>query len=192
MGWLMTLQLFGTATHLIGLRGGSDRSVIRLRTLENRPNETPSDFAVVRTPAEFGRAKSADWNSIFFIGEETGTCLLEPRIGSRIISVPSQFDYLSDGDIVGVRHGSRRFRTLFRRNSKHNSFLVTERCNNYCLMCSQPPKDIDDHWILDEIRESLPLVDPSTRSLTFTGGEPLTDWRDFVAVLAQWRDQLPP
>ncbi len=187
----MTLQLFGTATHLIGLRGGSDRSVIRLRTLENRPNETPSDFAVVRTPAEFGRAKSADWNSIFFIGEETGTCLLEPRIGSRIISVPSQFDYLSDGDIVGVRHGSRRFRTLFRRNSKHNSFLVTERCNNYCLMCSQPPKDIDDHWILDEIRESLPLVDPSTRSLTFTGGEPLTDWRDFVAVLAQCRDQLP-
>jgi His-Xaa-Ser system radical SAM maturase HxsC len=191
MGWLMTLQLFGTATHCIGLSGDSDRSVIRLRTLESRPNQTASDFAVVRTPAEFDRVKSTDWNSIFFIGEETGKCLVGPEIGSRVISVPSQFDYLSDGDIVGIRHGSKRFRTLFRRNSKHNSFLVTERCNNYCLMCSQPPKDIDDHWILDEIRESLPLVDPSTRSLTFTGGEPLTDWRDFVTVLAQCRDQLP-
>jgi len=53
------------------------------------------------------------------------------------------------------------------------------------------PKDVNDHWILDEIRESLPLVDPATRSLTFTGGEPLTDWRDFVTVLAQCRDQLP-
>jgi His-Xaa-Ser system radical SAM maturase HxsC len=191
MGWLMTLQLFGTATHCVGLSGGSDRSVIRLRTLENRPSETASDFAIVRTPAEFERARGANWNSIVFIGDETGECLLEPAIGGRIISVSSQFDYLSDGDIVGIRHGSKRFRTLFRRNSKHNAFLVTERCNNYCLMCSQPPKDIDDRWILDEIRDSLPLVDPSARSLTFTGGEPLTDWRDFMTVLAQCREQLP-
>ena len=184
----MTLQLFGTATHCVGLNGGSDRSVIRLRTLESRPSEAASDFAVVRTPAEFERAKRASWNSIFFIG---GECLSEPAIGGRMIHVPPRFDYLSDGDIIGIRHGSKRFRTLFRRNSKHNSFLVTERCNNYCLMCSQPPKDIDDHWILDEIRESLPLVDATTRSLTFTGGEPLTNWRDFVTVLAQCRDQLP-
>jgi His-Xaa-Ser system radical SAM maturase HxsC len=163
-----------------------------LRSLEGRPNETASDFAIVRTPAELGYAQSAGWKSIFFIGKEieeehhwvSGT-------GRQLISVSSEFGYLSDGDIVGIRHGSKRFRTLFRRNSKHNSFLVTERCNNYCLMCSQPPKDIDDHWILDEIRESLPLVDAATRSLTFTGGEPLTDWRDFVSVLAQCRDQLP-
>jgi His-Xaa-Ser system radical SAM maturase HxsC len=186
----MTLQLFGTATHCLGLNGGG-RSVIRLRTLESRPNETESDFAIVRTPAEFERAQDANWNSIFLIGEKANECLLEPAIVGRLISVPSQFDYLSDGDILGLRHGSKRFRTLFRRNSKHNSFLVTERCNNYCLMCSQPPKDIDDRWILDEIKESLPLVDSSTRSLTFTGGEPLTDWRDFVTVLAQCRDRLP-
>ena len=187
----MTLQLFGTATHCVGLNDDSDRSVIRLRTLESHPNETSSDFAIVRTPAEFVRAMSVDWKSIFFIGEDIGECLVGPELDKRVISVPSQFDYLSDGDIVGIRHGSNRFRTLFRRKSKHNSFLVTERCNNYCLMCSQPPKDVDDHWILDEIKESLPLVDPSTRSLTFTGGEPLTDWRDFVTVLAQCRDQLP-
>ena len=187
----MTLQLFGTATHCVGLNDDSDRSVIRLKTIESGPSMTASDFAVVRTPAEFDRAISANWKSIFVIGEDTGECELGAEIGRRIISVPSQFDYLSDGDIVGIRHGSKRFRTLFRRNSKHNSFLVTERCNNYCLMCSQPPKDIDDQWILNEIKESLPLVDPSTRSLTFTGGEPLTDWRDFVSVLTQCRDQLP-
>jgi His-Xaa-Ser system radical SAM maturase HxsC len=146
---------------------------------------------MVRTPAQFDRAKTEGWKAIFFIGEETAERLLGPEIGTRLISVSSQFDYLSDGDIVGIRHGSKRFRTLFRRNSKHNSFLVTERCNNYCLMCSQPPKDIDDRWILEEIKESLPLVDPSTRSLTFTGGEPLTDWSEFVTVLAQCRDQLP-
>jgi hypothetical protein len=28
--------------------------------------------------------------------------------------------------------------------SAQNSFLVTERCNYYCLMCSQPPRDVDN------------------------------------------------
>lgn len=88
-------------------------------------------------------------------------------------------------------HSSRKFRTLFRQNSAHNSFLVTERCNNYCLMCSQPPKDVDDRWILSEIKESLSLIDPTTHALTFTGGETLSDWQDFIAVLKECRDRLP-
>jgi hypothetical protein len=62
----------------------------------------------------------------------------------RMVQVPSKFDYLGDGDILGFHPVSRRFRTLYRRTSRHNSFLVTDRCNHYCLMCSQPPKDVDD------------------------------------------------
>ena len=58
-------------------------------------------------------------------------------------------------------------------------------------MCSQPPKDIDDRWILDEIRESLPLIDKGTPTLTFTGGEPLSDWPEFTRVLANCRHELP-
>jgi hypothetical protein len=191
MGWLMTLQLFGTATHCSGLGSESDRSVVRLRAIGSQPNETPSDFALARTPEDLELARAANWKAVFFIGEEVEERLLKPRTDTRIISVGTKFDYFADGDIIGIRHASKRFRTLFRRNSKHNSFLVTERCNNYCLMCSQRPKDVDDSWILDEIRESLPLVDPATRSLTFTGGEPLTDWPDFVRLLANCRDLLP-
>ena len=109
----------------------------------------------------------------------------------RFIAVALKYDYLGDGDVLGFDHSSRKFRTLFRRNSAHNSFLVTERCNNYCLMCSQPPKDVDDQWILNEIEESLPLIDPGTHALTFTGGETLSDWKDFIGVLKQCRDLLP-
>ena len=58
-------------------------------------------------------------------------------------------------------------------------------------MCSQPPKDIDDRWILDEIKESLPLIDPATRAVTFTGGETLTDWEEFIAVLKECGKRLP-
>lgn len=74
---------------------------------------------------------------------------------------------------------------------KHNAFLVTDRCNHYCLMCSQPPKDIDDQWILDELKIALPLVAKDTKSICFTGGEPLLDWREFIDVLELCRDELP-
>jgi His-Xaa-Ser system radical SAM maturase HxsC len=109
----------------------------------------------------------------------------------RVISVSGKFDYLSDGDIIGFHPKSKRFRTLYRRTSGHNSFLVTDRCNHYCLMCSQPPKDIDDRWILGEIKSALPIIDKDSRSLGFTGGEPLLDWREFIDVLTICRDELP-
>src|SRR3954447_20807609 len=40
-------------------------------------------------------------------------------------------------------------------------------------------------------KESLTLIDPSTRALTFTGGETLSDWEDFIAVVKECRDRLP-
>ena len=58
-------------------------------------------------------------------------------------------------------------------------------------MCSQPPRDVNDGWILDEIRAALPLIDPETRALGFTGGEPLLDWKGFISLLQDCRDRLP-
>jgi His-Xaa-Ser system radical SAM maturase HxsC len=75
--------------------------------------------------------------------------------------------------------------------SAHNSFLVTEQCNHYCLMCSQPPRNVDDGWLLEEIRAALPLVATSTSSFTFTGGEPLLNWRDFISLLRECKEILP-
>lgn len=50
------------------------------------------------------------------------------------------FHYLAAGDVVRVEPQRGAIRALYRRNSRSNSFLVTERCDNYCVMCSQPPK----------------------------------------------------
>ncbi|MCP2221717.1 His-Xaa-Ser system radical SAM maturase HxsC [Bradyrhizobium elkanii] len=148
-----------------------------------------ADFALARTPAEVRRAVEVDWQSMFIVSD--GSIDLPATFKGRLVTVPPKYDYLADGDVVGFDHASRKFRTLYRRKSAHNSFLVTERCNNYCLMCSQPPKDVDDRWILSEIKESLCLIDPATRALTFTGGETLSDWEDFIAVLKECRDRLP-
>ena len=76
------------------------------------------------------------------------------RASLSYVRLPAQFAELGYGDVLRIQPETGRVRVLYRRSSRHNFFLVTERCNNYCLMCSQPPKDIDDRWILEEIKES--------------------------------------
>ena len=84
-----------------------------------------------------------------------------------------------------------RVRVLYRRNSFHNHFLLTERCNHYCLMCSQPPKNIDDSWIVDDVLATIPLIDPSTQEIGFTGGEPTLLGDDFFRILRAMKSYLP-
>ena len=45
-----------------------------------------------------------------------------------------------DGDVVLVTPSQGRVERLIRKNSRHNTLLVTERCDQLCVMCSQPPK----------------------------------------------------
>jgi His-Xaa-Ser system radical SAM maturase HxsC len=189
MGDLMTLPLYGTASQSAGFGSDKARSIVRLRSIDNTSERHAADFAVTRTPEEILRAIEGGWLSIFAVSN--GSIDVPSAFEGRLIAVPLKYAYLADGDVLGFDHSSRKFRTLFRRNSAHNSFLVTERCNNYCLMCSQPPKDVDDRWILKEIKESLPFIDPATHALTFTGGETLSDWEDFITVLTECRDRLP-
>ena len=61
---------------------------------------------------------------------------------------------------------------LFRHDGRPNTILLTERCDNYCLMCSQPPKTGDDDWLLDDARELIRLLPRHAHELGFTGGEP--------------------
>src|SRR5581483_2518727 len=77
--------------------------------------------------------------------------------------------YLAHGDIVRIDGVRRSIAALFRQASASNSFLVTERCDNYCVMCSQPPKTQDDFWIVDELKEVISLMSPDTREIGFTG-----------------------
>ena len=165
------------------------RSVIRLRSIESAAERHLADFAIARTSDDIRRAIEAEWLSILVVSN--GSIDLPSTFTGRFVAASTKYDYFADGDVIGFDHASGKFRTLYRRNSAHNSFLVTERCNNYCLMCSQPPKKVDDRWILNEIRESLPLIDRVTRALTFTGGETLSDWEDFIDVLKECRDRLP-
>jgi His-Xaa-Ser system radical SAM maturase HxsC len=183
------LALQGTAKKYRGMQSSSRSAVIRLRSPAMLENIGPNDFALVRSHEDLKRVASQ--SNLMIIADEDLENSPEVSNCERLVSAPSKFGYLSDGDVIGFDPETGHFRTLYRRASRHNSFLVTDRCNHYCLMCSQPPKDVDDRWILDEIKAALPLVSKQTEYLCFTGGEPLLDWRDFIDVLALCRDELP-
>jgi hypothetical protein len=140
MGGLMTLPLYGTATFGAGFGGDKARSVVRLRSVDSTSERHAADFVLAKTPKEVLRAIEADWPSIFVVSDGSIESQVPGTFDGRLITVSPNYSYLGDGDVLGFDHSPRKFRTLFRRNSAHNSFLVTERCSNYCLMCSQPPK----------------------------------------------------
>lgn len=184
------LPLHGVASDVRGFNSERHWQVIRIRS----PDSTPSheaDAALIRRAEDVGTALGFGFTRAILVGDARDNLAVRSDAPDSVMTLPTRYGYLADGDILGFQATSRRFRTLYRRSSTHNSFLVTERCNHYCLMCSQPPRDIDDDWILAEIKAALPLMDQNTRSFAFTGGEPLLNWRGFIKLLADCRDILP-
>lgn len=111
--------------------------------------------------------------------------------GAPTITLGNEFLYLRAGDVIRASIEDMRVRTLYRKNSSQNHFLVTERCDNYCLMCSQPPKPQNDDWVIEEILQTLPLIDKTTKELGFTGGEPTLLKDKFLEVLRKCKTTLP-
>jgi His-Xaa-Ser system radical SAM maturase HxsC len=99
--------------------------------------------------------------------------------------------HLAHGDIVRIDPRRGFVSALYRRSSPSNSLLVTERCDNYCVMCSQPPKELDDSRIVDELKEVIPLISPETREVGITGGEPALLGDRLVELLQMLRGFLP-
>ena len=130
------------------------------------------------------------FGAYLIVGEDSAS-LHAQRPNLPVVMVSSEYAYLRSGDVVRIAAGAGRIRVLYRRNSQHNHFLVTERCDNYCLMCSQPPKPGDDSWLGDEILQAIPLIDPATVELGFTGGEPTILGSKFIQILDTCKRSLP-
>jgi His-Xaa-Ser system radical SAM maturase HxsC len=87
--------------------------------------------------------------------------------------------------------GTGVVRTLFRPDSQHNVLFVTERCNSYCLMCSQPPRDVKDDWRIDLNLELIRLMEPCPQNIAITGGEPTLQADGLCAILLALRQRCP-
>jgi His-Xaa-Ser system radical SAM maturase HxsC len=102
----------------------------------------------------------------------TGTEPGAAALPGPTLRLSPELDHLDAGDIIHVPADGRRVTVLWKNSATHNGLLLTEQCDNYCLMCSQPPKDRDDSWLFERARKVISLLPESARSLSLTGGEP--------------------
>jgi His-Xaa-Ser system radical SAM maturase HxsC len=130
---------------------------------------------------------SGDWagyNAVLASGN-----IAPPDSVPSIVGVPN-LDYLADDDVVHL-YSDGTVQVLYRRRSEHNSILLTERCNSACLMCSQPPREVQDDYRVDNILQLFELVSPETRELGLTGGEPTLLGDGLLRIVQKGRDVLP-
>ena len=140
------------------------------RALLMQPNQDPKGYKAILTRSEEAQSFDAD-SDVFYVSDD--------------------YDYLNEGDIIRLDPSSGSMRSLYRKNSPHNTILLTEQCDHYCLMCSQPPKDVDDSWLLQEAFELISLIPTDTEGLGFSGGEP-TLYRDrLIDLLHHTKRSLP-
>ncbi len=121
-----------------------------------------------------------------------GEATLETCAGRevRLIHGVSSIHHLAEGDVVALNPGGY-VRTLYRISSPHNAIFTTDRCNSFCLMCSQPPRPIDDRDRITEHLRLIELIDPRTRELGITGGEPTLLRNDLLRIVEHCKELLP-
>lgn len=99
---------------------------------------------------------------------DTAAAELDTRHGSlRLSGVPAA-DLA--GDVLLVDPARSVAHRLIRAGSSHNTFLVTERCDQLCVMCSQPPKK--HHTDLFAFFTQAALLAPPGITIGISGGEP--------------------
>lgn len=109
----------------------------------------------------------------------------------NIWPIPESLQHLSDGDIIRISPRSGELWVMYRRESAFNSMLLTEQCNSYCLMCSQPPKSGDDRHLVRAYLDAIPLMSAETHELGITGGEPTLLGEELLGVIRRCKECLP-
>lgn len=157
--------------------------VFRLSSDKDRPKPLRKSEGYISRNGEV--AEGFAWH--VFVASSTQRDSLPTGIST--LTLPSNFDYIDDGDIIRV--GNDDVDVLFQRRALHHTFLLTERCNHYCLMCSQPPRDVQDGWIVDDVLAAIPLIERSAHEILFTGGEPTLLGPRLLELVRHTKSYLP-
>ncbi len=101
----------------------------------------------------------------------------QARVGQfKVAGLPNvdwiESEVVEEGDVV-VPSGKRdEAVVLYRPSDRHHGIQITNRCNSYCLMCSQPPAKQNDDWMVQEAIDVVRHITDSPSVIGLSGGEP--------------------
>lgn len=91
-------------------------------------------------------------------------------VDGKLIILKETLSDFKEGEIWLVFPDEKKINRFFRPYSNSNTILLTERCDQLCIMCSQPPKSKDyDHFEL--YLDAIKKIEDNT-FIGITGGEP--------------------
>ena len=96
----------------------------------------------------------------------------QAQAGRPWVAIPPNTLDAHPGDVIELMPSVGKAALRYRRGANNNILFATERCNSFCLMCSQPPRDMPDDWRVNHLCSLTELIDKTEPSLTITGGEP--------------------
>lgn len=112
-------------------------------------------------------------------------------VGRPWVAIPPEKLNAQPGDVIEVVPETSKAALRYRRGANNNILFATERCNSFCLMCSQPPRDIADEWRIRQICALIELIDKNEPSLTITGGEPTLLGSGLNCIIEHCANVLP-
>lgn len=176
---------------------------LKLRAVIHYPSTTRRPLRVTTVDSYIATGRSPDELCLIYPdGQYRGEALLSikwgaiviydhatPLFDGQIIHVTEEGERLDDGDIIVTLTDAVYI--AYKQRSGSNSLFLTERCDNFCIMCSQPPKNVDDAWRVNDALDIIDLLDDEPRTLGISGGEPTTLGADFLKILTHCHQKLP-
>jgi His-Xaa-Ser system radical SAM maturase HxsC len=136
-------------------------------------------------------ARSGAGNTIGTVGAAKPLEGAVSEMPGPVLRLTHELAHLDAGDIIQVPTDGRRVTVLWKNSARHNSLLLTEQCDNYCVMCSQPPKDRDDSWLFERARKVISLLPDGAEALSLTGGEPTLHGDALISLLEHCKRVAP-
>ena len=144
------------------LEGASSPIVVKLADLTKGCKKKPDMVKVRCSP---NRSIFGNWCS----GEEEVSIGFSPKFN------------IEEGEIWLIFPAENKAKRFFRPSSNSNTLLFTERCDQKCIMCSQPPKN-KDYLYWDLYFSALKEL-PNKTFFGISGGEPLLEKEQLFELL---------
>lgn len=180
------ISLYSKTCDFINWDEGAEPQILPVTENPCLPKVVAKKYALVCDQIPDGKTHSlVNYGAILSRGPVNNSSI------KRVIRLSQELSYIKNADIVRLNSAGGEVLTLFRSDSDHNSILVTERCNSFCLMCSQPPRNVDDSYLIDDACEVIKNVPRGTASLGITGGEPTLLGEGFLRIVRSAARYLP-
>jgi His-Xaa-Ser system radical SAM maturase HxsC len=178
--------------HTYGIGLDTAETFIGIATVRDSDLSSRADFVrVVRDRPSSGASLDGYGAVLTDLPEDNDLVRDLRTTARRVIHSAGHVEHIKNGDVLKLDFTKGYVRSLYRVDSPHNVIFATDRCNSNCLMCSQPPKDVDDTGIVEEHLRLISLIPATTRQLGITGGEPTLLGEGLVRIIAACKDRLP-